>query len=224
MIQCPVIFLFACLLFKLSQQKYQRAVLSGAGILHCWTHARDAEADLTRIMVHSAVVFFTAQKFHSWKLRATRSYFSGIPQKWYPPAAPGREMPLMSERCLMVLSASPVSISVPSLFQGALSNLSVVVGLQRSQFICGYKLCVALLQLIIVVPSSFAWCLINCRIVKEGRLSYQVCIRVSDHSCAWCERQEAHHQSHQKCTYELCNSCVGCHICEHRDHETTALW
>lgn len=119
-----------------------------------------------------------------------------------------------AERCpwcqsdwLMVLSASPVSISVPSLFQEAHTNLSIVVGVQRSRFICQYKLCVALLKLIIVVPSSFAWHLINCSIVK-------VCIRLSDHSCAWCERQETNHQSHQNCTYELCMSCVSCHVCE----------
>lgn len=87
----------------------------------------------------------------------------------------------------MVLSASPASISVPSLFQEAHTNLSIVVGLQRSRFICRYKLCVALLKLIIVFPSSFAWRLINCSIVKGGRISYQVCIRLSDHSCAWCE-------------------------------------
>lgn len=107
----------------------------------------------------------------------------------------------------MVLSASPVSISVPSLFQEAHTNLSIVVGVQRSRFICQYKLCVSLLKLIIVVPSSFAWHLINCSIVK-------VCIRLSDHSCAWCERQETNHQSHQSCTYELCISCVSCHVCE----------
>lgn len=89
--------------------------------------------------------------------------------------------------CLMVLPASPVSIPVPSLFQEAHTNLSVVVGLQRSRFICRYKLCVALLKLIIVFPSSLAWRLINCSIVKEGRISSQACIRPSDHSRAWCE-------------------------------------
>lgn len=87
-----------------------------------------------------------------------------------------------AERCpwclndyLMALSASPVSTSVPSLFQETHTNLSIVTGLQRSRFICRYKLCVALFKLIILVPSSFAWCLINCSIVKEGRISYQVC-------------------------------------------------